>query len=277
MKKQTKIVLTAIMLTAVTLTALPKAFVKANAQEQENIDEIRYGGATGLTVTTQNFTFDEKVVTEDYEIKYGLPNYYDENGLKLCANVAGAIVIGYYDRFKENLIPDYKSYKKALSRITYKAQDDVTLALINQLKNLMQGSNPNGATFNEYTNGMTTYVSRAGYTYTQQNVMNGSSLNMSKVKTAITETKPVLLFLKNFTFAKTEESSSTLTIENTYGNFTHVAACYGYTEVKYYNNNQLVYTAKLLKIKSGLTQDEEYQYLNLDKSNLINSISTYIC
>ena len=41
MKKQTKIVLTAIMLTAVTLTALPKAFVKANAQEQENIDEIR--------------------------------------------------------------------------------------------------------------------------------------------------------------------------------------------------------------------------------------------
>lgn len=277
MKKQTKIVLAAIMLTAVTLTALPKAFVKANAQEQENIDEIRYGGATGLSVTTQNFTFDEKVVTEDYEIKYGLPNYYDENGLMLCANVAGAIVIGYYDRFNENLIPDYKSYKKALSRITYKAQDDVTLALINQLKNLMQGSNPNGATFNEYTNGMTTYASQAGYTYTQQHVMNGSSLDMAKLNTAITETKPVLLFLKNFTFTKAEESSSTLTIENTYGNFTHVAACYGYTEIKYYNNNKLVYTSKLLKIKSGLTQDDEYQYLNLDKSNFIEAISTYIC
>lgn len=276
MKKQTKIVLTAIMLTAVTLATLPQAFVKANAQEQENTDEIRYGGATGLTVTTQNFTFDEKIVTEDYEIKYGLPTYYAEYGTTVCANTAGAIAIGYYDRFNENLIPNYKTYTKFGSRITYKAQSDTITSLINQLKNLMQG-NLEGATFAEFTNGMTTYVRQAGYTYTQQNVMNGSSLNMSKVKTAITETKPVLLFLKNFTLAKTEETSSAFSIENAYGNYTHVTACYGYTEIKYYNNNQLVYTAKLLKIKSGFVETAEYNYLNLSNSNIEEAISTYIC
>lgn len=276
MKKQTKIVLAAIMLTAVTLTALPKAFVKANAQEQENIDEIRYGGATGLTVTTQNFTFDEKVVTEDYEIKYGLPEYSSEYGTTVCANTAGAIVIGYYDRFNENLIPNYKTYTKFGSRITYKAQNDTISSLINELKNLMQG-NLEGATFAEFTNGMTTYVSRAGYTYTQQNVMSGSSLNMAKVKTAIEANKPVLLFLKNFTLAKTEETSSTFSIENAYGNYTHVAACYGYKEVKYYNNNKLVYTAKLLKIKTGFLQTTEYNYLNMSNSNIEEAISTYIC
>lgn len=274
MKKQTKMMLAALLLTAVTLATLPKVLVKANAQEYT--DEIRYGGATGLTVTTQNFTFDKKVVTEDYEIKYGLPNYASTYGTTVCANTAGAIAIGYYDRFNEKLIPNYKTYSKLGSRIIYKTQNDTISSLINQLKNLMQG-NLEGATFAEFTNGMTTYASQAGYTYTQQNVMSGNSLNMAKVKTAITETKPVLLFLKNFTFAKTEESSSTLSIENTYGNYTHVTACYGYTEIKYYNNNQLVYTAKLLKIKSGFIETAEYNYLNLSNSNIEEAISTYIC
>lgn len=273
MKKQTKIMLAALLLTAVTLTALPKVLVKANAQEYT--DEIRFGGASGLSVTTQNFTFDEKVVTQDYEIKYGLPTYYAEYGTTVCANTAGAIIIGYYDRFNENLLPNYKTYSKLGSRIIYKVQNDVISSLVNQLKNLMQG-NLEGATFAEFTNGMTTYVSQAGYTYTQQNVMNGSSLNMTKVKNAITETKPVLLFLKNFTFAKTQETSSVFTIENAYGNYTHVTACYGYTEIKYYNNNELVYTAKLLKIKSGFLETAEYEYLNVSNSHIDEAISTYV-
>ena len=50
--------------------------------------------------------------TEDYEIKYGLPTYYAEYGTTVCANTAGAIAIGYYDRFNENLIPNYKTYTK---------------------------------------------------------------------------------------------------------------------------------------------------------------------
>lgn len=273
MKKQTKIVLTALLLTAVTLTALPKVLVKANAQEYT--DEIRYGGATGLTVTTQNFTFDEKVVTEDYEIKYGLPTYYAEYGTTVCANTAGAIIIGYYDRFNENLLPDYKTYSKLGSRIIYKVQNDVISSLVNQLKDLMQGDQ-DGATFAEFTNGMTTYATRAGYTYTQQDVMSGSSLNMTKIKTAITEGKPILLFLRDFTFSSIQETDSTLTLENTYGNYTHVVACYGYTEIKYYNNNQLVYTAKFLKIKSGFIDMAGSNYLNIDESDVVETISTYI-
>ena len=273
MKKQTKIMLAALLLTAATLTALPKVFVKANAQEYT--DEIRFGGASGLSVTTQNFTFDEKVVTQDYEIKYGLPTYYAEYGTTVCANTAGAIAIGYYDRFNENLLPDYKTYSKLGSRIIYKVQNDVISSLVNQLKDLMQGEQE-GATFAEFTNGMTTYVTRAGYTYTQQDVMSGSSLNMTKIKTAITEGKPILLFLKNFTFAKTQETSSVLTIENAYGNYTHVTACYGYTEIEYYNNNKLVYTAKLLKIKSGFIETAEYSYLNVSNSHIDEAISTYV-
>jgi len=262
------------VLITIALFNTPEAFANASTPENEYDDEIRYGGSAELSVTTQTFTFDQQVVSEDCEIKYGLPDYRGDLGSSCCANVAGAILIGYYDRFNENLIPNYKTYKKFGSNLTYKSQDDTINTLISDLRKVMQG-NGQGATFSEFTAGMTTFVKRAGYSYTQQSVMKNNSPDPAKIKSAIAEDKPVALFLINYTFIQLQESGSTLTVTNATCNITHVLACYGYKEIKYYYQNKLVYTAKLLKIESGLTS-ENYKFASLTQSSFGNAVSAYV-
>ena len=74
-----------------------------------------------------------------YSIQYDLPSYYGTPDSTTCATIAGTIVLGYYDRFYEELIPNYQVYTRLGTRVKYKALSQNILDLSSELYDLMGG------------------------------------------------------------------------------------------------------------------------------------------
>ncbi len=222
------------------------------------------GSVTEVTQTVNNYATKE---TETYTIQYDLPNYMGSvYGVTSCANTAGAIILGYYDRFYENLIPNYQSYTRIGSVVRYKTGTTEVFNLVNELYDLMgTDSYQLGTTFAGFQSGMQQYVTGKGYTYTTVNMFINGSLNMNSYKNAVQAGKPVALFLSGFAMFKSlDEAIPTDTITSDFYNSTHATVGCGYKIDKYYNaNGQLINTRNYLRIASGL---EEYDigYLNIN-------------
>ena len=213
--------------------------------------------------------------TEEYNIKSGVPSYIGQPGTG-CANVAGAVIIGYYDRFCEDLIPDYKTYIKLGTAIRYLGETAEIHDLISQLKELM-GTDKDvaGTTFSGYQQGMRTYVNNHNYTYNTEDL---GKLNFDKYVTAIKNDKPVALFLNTYsilTNIQVNGSSEIVTDERT--NIPHALVAFGYRIETYYDsNNKVITTRTYLKVASGLIT-YGVNHLCLDgKSKIEYAISTEI-
>lgn len=251
---------------------------------KEEVEEKAYkgfgycgGGKFVEKVQTVNYA---KKNTETYSIAYDLPNYCGRSEEDTsCANTAGAIVLGYYDRFCENLIPNYKSYIKLGSMMRYKTGTVEIANLISELNSLM-GTDVGqlGTTFSEFQAGMQRYVSEKGYTYQTESVFSWGKFDFEKYKSEVEEERPVVLFLSGYAIVNSfSESSVTDTIKSGYAETTHVAVGCGYKTDVYYNaNGNVSDTRNYLRVASGL---EQYGigYLNINGfGNIDKAISVEI-
>lgn len=225
----------------------------------EIVDEYAYKGfgycgSGGFVEQVQTVSYSNKT-TESYTIPYDLPNYFGRiNEETSCANNAGAIIIGYYDRFYENLIPNYKSYIQVGSVIRYRTGTTQVFDLVEELYVLM-GTDVNhlGTTFAEFQSGMSQYVTNKGYTYSTTNIFSNGNFNIASYKSSVQNGKPVALFMTGYALLNgiTEETNMD-TISSGYSANTHVMVGCGYKIDKYYNSNgALQETRTYLRVASG--------------------------
>ncbi len=209
-----------------------------------------YGGGS-YTTKTYTVTYNHKT-TESYDIQYGLPTYVPVTGTS-CANAAGTIVIGYYDRFYENLIPNEVTYYLFANNLMYKSVTAAIQDVCLDLYDLM-GTNEYGTTFAGFDAGMASFVQRQGYAYSSTSVFTNGSFDFNKYKTAVESGKPVALFLNNYAiYMSTKTEGSVDTIINDVSPYTHVAVGCGYKCDTYYNaNNSVISTQRYLRVSSGL-------------------------
>lgn len=225
-----------------------------------------YGGGDYFEGRIQTVDYARKVPLE-YSIQYDLPNYYGKIGETSCANTAGAVLIGYYDRFNENLIPNYKVYRKLGTSFTYKATSEPQIVeLTAQLHTLMStDQGKQGTTYTEFQEGMTEYVSSHGYTYVTTNMFSWGNFDFGKYKQAVESGKPVALFLSSFAFLNTiQENTNRDVINSGYCSLTHVVVGCGYKQYTYYDaNNRQIGQNVYLKVASAL-QEYKIGYLNIN-------------
>ncbi len=225
-----------------------------------------YCGDGSTTVVTQTVEHASKQV-ENYTIQFELPNYMGSvYGITSCANTAGAIIIGYYDRFYENLIPDYQSYVSIGGVVCYKTGATEVFDLVMELYDLMgTDKNQAGTTYAGFQSGMQQYVTGKGYTYTTTNMFTNGSLNMTSYKNAVQAGKPVAMFLSGFAMlVNTSQTTPTDTITSHYINSTHATVGCGYRIDTYYDESgRLIDTRNYLKIASGL-ESYDIGYLNIN-------------
>ena len=239
-----------------------------------------YRGGTGEDIdVTQTVSYATKS-TQTYSIQYDLPNYQGSiDGITSCANTAGAVVIGYYDRFYQNLIPNYQSYVQLGSVIRYKTTSSEIFDVVESLYSLMETDvNYLGTTFEGFQTGMNAYVTGKGYTYTTTNMFTNGSLNMASYKNAVENGKPVAMFLTTYAFVNSiTEGSGVDTIESGYSSGSHVVVGCGYRIDTYYNENgDVINTRNYLKVASGL-MSYDIGYLNINGlGNLDRAISVQI-
>ena len=209
-----------------------------------------YGGGS-YTTQTYTITYDHKT-TQSYDIQYGLPTYEPTAGTS-CANAAGTIVIGYYDRFYENLVPNEVTYYAFGNNLTYRSASFAIQDICLQLYDFM-GTNEYGTTFAGFDAGMASYVQQQGYTYSSTSVFTSGSFDFNKYKTAVESGKPVALFLNNYgIYMATTTEGNVDTVINDVSPYTHVAVACGYKCDTYYNaSNNVISTQRYLRVASGL-------------------------
>ena len=227
---------------------------------------FNYFGGTTATFTT---VYDEVEFatkeTEQYSILYNLPDIIGATGTS-CANKAGAVAIVYYDRFYEDLIPNYIGYHTLGTAIVYKGSGIETCNLTIELSELMLIGEPHaGTTFSEFQLGMETYIEDKGYTYTSSNLFTNGSFDFNKYKTALENDKPCELFLTNFAMLDgTIATDGVDSISSGYCPVSHVAVGCGYKIDRYYDeNDNLVDTRTYLKVACGLNS-YGIGYLNIN-------------
>jgi len=215
---------------------------------------FRYYGASGFVEQVQTVSYSTKE-TEYYTIPYDLPNFYGRvNEVTGCANNAGACIIAYYDRFYENLIPNYKSYVQIGNVVRYRTGTPEIFDLVEELY-LLMGTDVNhlGTSFAEFQAGMLQYATNKGYTYSTTNLFTNGSFNINNYKSAVQNGKPVALFMTGFALLNgITETTNIDTISSGYSVDAHVMVGCGYKIDKYYNSNGYIQdTRTYLKVASG--------------------------
>lgn len=238
-----------------------------------------YCGGGNVIEKIQTIKYEEKE-TETYSIPYDLPNYGGKiEGNTSCANTAGAIVLGYYDRFNENLIPNYKTYIQLGSLIRYKTSTTEIAELLVELHDLMgTDAGQLGTTYSGFQDGMRSYVTKQGYSYRTSNIFSWGKFDFEKYKSAVKAEQPVVLFLSGYGIVKSfSDSPSMDIITNGYTESTHVAVGCGYkTDIYYDGQGKISDTRNYLRIASGL---EQYGigYLNINGlGNIDKAVSVQI-
>ncbi|MDE6597826.1 MAG: hypothetical protein K2K60_04220 [Clostridia bacterium] len=259
----------------------PTISMGAKLNNDEDFYESRYCDAGTYIEKSEAINYDHKETTYLYNIASGVPAYTPASNLNNnCANVAGAVVVGYYDRFCENLMPNYTSYIKLGSKIIYKNQTATAVtSVMSSLYDLMDTNIGGvGTTFQGYQQGMSRYAQNCGYTYTSESTMNGSNIDIEKYRASVTAEKPVSIFLTAYSFySKTVTANGTDTIYYNYSSVGHVVVGYGYYVETYYNSlNQIITTRTYLHVAGGQNGFQDC-YLCLDgKSSIYSAVSATI-
>lgn len=202
----------------------------------------------------------------------GVPTFYNVGYTGGCAAVAGTILVGFYDRYYENLIPNHVAGgSNGDLYIYYSTVDDNVEAVMSTLYNNMGGSSA-GITENGFKNGMISYCGSKNLTCEFTSLFSGGQLNYVAAKNCSDENKPLVLFLNTYTVCQQyfEETESASAYEIHYGN--HVMVGFGYRHLNYTTADGTNGEQKFIYVATGWG-DPRDGYFNIDYCT--NIISAY--
>ena len=185
-----------------------------------------------------------------------------------CACVAGANVLGYYDRYDEELIPNHTSGTLFMGKYIYSAQDTYVYEVIRQLY-VDMGTDSEGTTVQEFKNGMVKYCNRKGKTITFTSCMKNGKLDYSLAKSYTEANQPVVLFCSGYNVADLwyYDNYDVVSYFESSGN--HVMVGFGYKEVSYTLANSAKVTYQFMTVASGV-QTKESGYFDINYKTNIN-------
>lgn len=249
-----------------------------SVEELQTIAErgFNYQGSGAEVKRTETISYATRSETL-YSIEGDLPEYMGVEGGSSCANIAGGTVIGYYDRFFENLIPNYQTYELFYGYVLYNSMSAEVGEVLKSLNGLM-GTTSGGTTFSGFQAGMNSYVKSHGYTYGSTSLMTNGVFDFGKYEQAVKNNKPVALFYNYFTITSVSTpSAGTDKIYYTCNSGSHVVVGCGYKQHTYYDANGKVLTTRTyLKAASGFSF-EGVCYFNISNySKIDNAIAITI-
>ena len=169
-------------------------------------DDTLYSDMGAPNVETENFSYSRKETTS-YMINSSFPNYFNTN-LSLtnaCANVAGANVVAYYDRYYDELIPNCSVGVNRSTGYTYFAmtvnKDKKQSVIDSFYKSMKTNTKNNGTTQEDFENGLKEYVQSQGRNLSYISVMSNGEFSFNNFDIELHNGRPVVLFLSGYNFA----------------------------------------------------------------------------
>lgn len=216
-------------------------------------------------------------VEDYYKVCDRPPEYCNGIGLKgACAAVAGTNIIGFFDRFYEDLIPEHVAGKYVLDDLyRYNHEDEYVLSAMSQIYDYMGGTEI-GITEENFKKGLKNYSSAKGLSCDFTSLISWGKLNYSSVKSSIKNNKPVALFLNTYNICDIDFDTQRDIIDYTkyFGN--HVMVGFGYRDTTYTLTNGSKSNYKFVCVATGFG-DPSAAYFNMDYcTNIISAYSVNI-
>ena len=221
------------------------------------------------STVTDRIEFTKRDITS-LETTKGVP-LYSQIGTypNSCGAVAGAIVVGFYDAYYENLIPDYYPF---FSNGMYKRNDLTTIPkLFGDLYTLMRTNVDDvGVSEEDCKNGLLAYVNNHGYNLSYYNVKGYNAINEAAFVNAIKNNQPVLLFCDKMDLYSIGNNSTFDIVVKTDFNGAHIAVGFGLYTLTYYNGDINFRTDKYIRIATGISGMPD-SYLKLESTDWCDS------
>lgn len=233
--------------------------------------EIFYGSENGTEYTSKEIEYIDYSYKEvvSYKLNSLFPNYYNTNHTlsNCCASVAGANIIGYYDRYYDELLPNcvagierangYMYYPMTLNKT--EKQELINSLYISMSTNVQQ----DGVSQENYNKGLLSYVKSKGKSYSYTSVMKNGIFDIEYADTQLRAGKPIALFLSGYNFIKISDNGTRVELNKSIYSGNHIIIMYGYEKVNYYNsNNDLVSTKIYLNVTTGNDSKTSIYILN---------------
>lgn len=213
----------------------------SNVAFADSVDESHYFGISDIVTSTETFSYSTKT-TESYFINPSVPAYYDTlDRAYMCAPVAGANLIGFYDRYFPNLVPDIATGYARGTRYNYYAMsryETQLQSLINDLATRM-GTNSTGTNKSGFMTGLSSYVTSRNlnvtFTNITQEVTNAFVLDFDQAVAQLKNGNPIAFFTSGVNFTTFTDTGSSVTMTIKSANDNHIFVAYGYQKVIYYD------------------------------------------
>lgn len=224
----------------------------AYATEVNETAPIRYSDPNAVSVASyETFNYTSSSLIEKGSLANGCPSYYSTLS-NSCGAVAGANVVGFYDRYYEELVPNYSTYFHLLD-CYYGADNTAIPNLISNLFTLMRTNvDGDGCTQAEFVSGLSQYISNKGRNFSYSSIASNGNLNYTTLKSEINQGRIVVLFSYPSELYTKQTSNNQITLQ--YCNFTapHILVVYGYEKYSYTLTNGSTRTDTYLNVSSNL-------------------------
>lgn len=193
-----------------------------------------------------------------------IPAYDYEAQPHACAPTTGASIIAYYDRFCEDLIPNYTpGFGIGSFYRYYIGRQEVTNVIAQLYIDMHTNSVAVGTTVAQFKSGMISYCARNDCAITFTSSMTNGVFDYAKTKGFINESKPIVLFVQKMEIStiQTQTNQDTYTILS--GSINHTLSAFGYEEVTYTMSDGTQQNEKFLYVATGIKRMPQ-AYLNLN-------------
>ncbi len=241
--------------------------------------EIVYGtdvfnGQGTHTSATYTIDCDEMVlVAGSYHMS--APSYSSINSdmHNYCGAIAGRNVVGFYDRWYTNLIPNYTPGMVTGSGI-YRYYPDMnvtaTHTVVEDLYDLMQIGEIGGTTSSNFRSGLSAYFSGKGYSTSYSSFYSSAtSVNFTQLTNAINQNKVGVIMCTqyNFVYALNQYVDEEYVLVSKVNSTTaHMMMIFGYQTWAFYKDGNHVCTKTFLSVCSGFA-DADIGYMELNDSS----------
>lgn len=237
---------------AIIMLCLPFCGGWTTAPDNQADDRYVGGELISTYASSETISYVSREVVENISTANGTPLYSAVSGMQNgCGAVAGSIIVGFYDKYYANLIPDWDSY---YSSGMYRIQNGTYVqTLLLDLYNRMQTNVvAPGVSEDEFKSGLRSYVTDHGYNLQYISLGAENNFNYSAFKAGISNNQPAVLLVQpsNFYLMNIKDNEDTITANTISGN--HIMVAYGYYEVKYTLSNG-IRTDKYLRVETGFS------------------------
>lgn len=270
----------AILLVAISGIGLADA--RASAAESYFCDDGIFAGEGESVRDNYTIQYDSYVQNNKYRVLKA-PSYspYNDGSMtNFCSAIAGMNVVGFYDRYYPNLIPNYEpgiTTNSGYFYLPYLGAQELKTLIIDLYSYMRVNVDGPGATEADFKNGLSRYVQEQKHSVSYTSFYKSSTnVNLTKMQQMVAQNKVAVLFLNRYNFVYNiytyDDHSDVYKINSNSG---HMMMVYGYFTVDYYKNGSKFLSETYLEASSCFsTGDQGYikmdDYLQIQDALIIN-------